>query len=490
MSTTPNNNEPSLKEKTAKGIFWGGVGSGLRQICTLVFGIFLARILNDNDYGLVGALAIFGMIASCIIDSGFLIALTNKKDATDEDYNAVFWFNTLTGIAIYILFYFCAPVIAGFYDKPHLKQELIDVSRVIFICFILNGTGCASYAYLFKNLMTKQLAVIDGISFPISLSVSVILALKGYAYWALVAQQIILAFLQMLLRIMYSKWKPSFKFNFQPLKSMFPFGVKLLFTNIFIQINNNIFSVLLGKFFTINQVGQYSQGQKWGLIGNQFIAETLNKVTQPVLVQANDNDKRQVNILRKLLRFNAFISFPLMLGLAFIGREFTVITVGEKWLPSVPFLQLFCIWYAFTFLFNTYVNLVWTKGKSNLYMYGTVISGVAQLLSIVVTFRWGIMTMVATYISMYFVSLLLWHYYVHKLTGLRLRDVLKDIMPYLGITLVCFAVAWALTKNIENIYMLASAKILISSALYLLMLQLFKSVIFKECREFFSGKIL
>ena len=88
----------SLKEKTAKGLFWGGFSNGIQQLLNLLFGIFLARLLTPSDYGMVGMLAIFSLIASSIQESGFTAALVNKKEVTHNDYNAVFWFNAAISI--------------------------------------------------------------------------------------------------------------------------------------------------------------------------------------------------------------------------------------------------------------------------------------------------------------------------------------------------------------------------------------------------------
>ncbi|GHT01227.1 hypothetical protein AGMMS49525_01370 [Bacteroidia bacterium] len=265
---------------------------------------------------------------------------------------------------------------------------------------------------------------------------------------------------------------------------MLPFTIKIFFTSIFININNNVFSVIFGKFYSVEQVGIYTQGQKWASMGNQFIAGMTNSVAQPILVHVNEVKERQVSVLRKLIRFNALLSFPLILGLAFVGKEFIVITVGEKWLSSVPYLQLFCIWGAFSFLSALYTNLIFTHGKSNVYMYGSIVTGVLQLLVVFGMYPFGIFPMVIAYLTVNFVGVLIWQYFVHKLVGLRFLAVLKDIVPYLSVTLCCFAVAWFLTRNIANLYWLFTAKIVISGLLYLLILKLTDSVMFKESMEF------
>ena len=132
----------SLKEKTAKGLFWGGFSNGIQQLLNLFFGIFLARLLNADDYGMVGMLTIFIAVAGTLQESGFTNALTNKREVTHKDYNAVFWFSTLTGITMYILLFLSAPLIADFYDKP----ELVPLARYLFIGFLISSSATAHNA--------------------------------------------------------------------------------------------------------------------------------------------------------------------------------------------------------------------------------------------------------------------------------------------------------------------------------------------------------
>lgn len=156
--------EQSLKDKTAKGLFWGGVSNGVQQLLGMLFGIYLARTLNAEDYGLVGMLAIFSGIAGTIINSGFTVALTNKQEVTHKEYNAVFWFMVFTGLLLYVILFFSAPLIAGFYKRP----ELIALSRVLFISFFLAGIAGVPYTVMFRKLMVKEQAKIDIVSLLLS----------------------------------------------------------------------------------------------------------------------------------------------------------------------------------------------------------------------------------------------------------------------------------------------------------------------------------
>ena len=470
----------TLKQKTANGLFWGGFSNGVQQLIGLVFGIYLARILDVGDYGLYGMLTIFVAVASIIISSGFSIALTNKQDANHEDYNAVFWFTFYVGLFLYIILFFAAPLIAKFYNEP----ALVDLSRFLFISFFFGGIGTVSYTVMFKRMMVKQQAIVDTIALLTALSIGIVVAVKGFAYWALAVQSVVQVFLSSLLRFWIAPWKPTRKFKWTPIKAMLSFSSKVFVTGLFVQINNNFLSVIIGRLIGKEQVGIYTQGQKWAVMGNQLISGMINSIAQPVLVQVNNDKNRQVSVIRKMIRFGAFISFPSMLGLAFVGKEFILITIGEKWLPSVPFLQLFCLWSAMAYLLNLFTNIVYVHGKSDIYMKITILTGLLQLVAVFCLYPFGLFWMVTAYIGVSFAALLLWQRYVYQLIGLKLRDVLKDILPYLGITVICFLIAWLITKNIQNIYWLLVFKIAISAILYTFVMKISRSVIFRESMEY------
>ncbi|MDR0507605.1 MAG: lipopolysaccharide biosynthesis protein [Dysgonamonadaceae bacterium] len=493
--------DSSLKQKTANGLLWGGVNNLITQIISLVFGILLARALVQEDYGLVGMLAIFTALSMTIVNSGFSTALTNKKDATQKDYDAVFWFTVFVGIILFVVLYFCAPLIASFYKRP----ELISISKVLFLGFMISGIGIVSSTVLFKRMMVKEMAIINIVALCISSISGVTLALLGYNYWALVIQNVLYVSSTSLIAFIVSPWRPTFHINFSPLRELLPFSAKLLITSVFYCINTNILSVLLGKMYNATMLGDYSQGQKWGTMGSSSVGGMINSIAQPVFVQINDEKKRQLSVLRKMIRFGAFLSFPLMFGFGFVGKEFILITIGERWLPSVPYLQLFCIWGAFAYLWNLFYNTFFAHGKSNIYMYITIITGILQLIIVLFIYKFinihndgdslfqfiiaklakmGVLLIVIGYLLINFISLWLGQYHIKKLTGLRFRELMKDIVPYLSITLACLLIAYMATITIENLYLLLIAKVVITATLYVIVMKVSRSVIFKESMEF------
>ncbi len=472
---------PTLKEQTAKGLVWGAFGNATQQLAGVISGIILARLISPHDYGLFSMLLIFTAIASLLQDSGFTTALINKKDAKDEDYNAVFWFSCSIGVCLYAIFFLAAPYIALYYKAP----ELTSASRVLFLWFLFGCTGTVHNAILIKRLMMKEKTRSDLTAFFASCVVALGMALCGMAYWSLIAQMVVQGFVGVCLRWYYSPWRPSLSFNAAPLKKMFPFSAKLLFTGIFNVINDNIFALILGISYSKAQAGFYAQGRKWSYMSYSAIWGMAGNVSQAVLAQVAGTNDRQQAVFRKLISFIAYVTFPSMLGLAFISEEFITITVGEKWLPSIPYMRLFCLWAIVTPLNNICTNTIISRGKSNIYMYGTITLDIVQLLVIYFSAPLGVFQMVINYVITCFVWFFVWFHFVKTYTGVRLIEVLvHDIMPFFCITIVAIGTAHLLTSSLANICLRILCKVVVVAGIYIAILYAARSVMLKESIQY------
>ncbi len=235
----------TLKEKTTKGLFWGGLSNGVQQLIGLVFGIILGRLLSQSDYGMIAMISIFSLVASALQNSGFTVALGNLKEPTHNDYNSVFWFNIVIGSSIYIILFFSAPLIAWYYHLP----ELVPLCRYAFIGFLFSSWGTAQAAFLFKNLKVKQQAKTGMTAVLISSIIGAIMAWKGFSYWSLATQTIVFAGVNTVLLWHYSSWRPTFQIDFGPVRRMFKFSCKILLSTILTNINNNILIDLFSNIF-------------------------------------------------------------------------------------------------------------------------------------------------------------------------------------------------------------------------------------------------
>ncbi len=492
----------TLKDKTAKGLLWGMMNNGVMQLFNIVFGIILARKLTDGDYGLAGELVIFTAIASALQESGFISALTNRKNASKLDYDSVFWFNVAVSAMIYVILFFCAPLIVRFFDEP----ELLWLSRYAFLGFFFASFSITPRAILFKQLKVKQQSIIGITSLLISGTVGVTMAFCGMTYWSIITQNIVFVTVVSVLSWYFSGFRPQWQFSTQPIKEMFGFSCKILITNIFNCINNNVFSLLFGKFYTKHYVGQYSQADKWNKMGSNMITGMVQQVAQPMFVQVGDEEERLRRAFRKMLRFTSLITFPAMFGLVMVSPEFIVIAVTEKWLPSAELMQLLCIAGAFMPLAALYYNLLISRGKSGIYMWNILAQGLTTLalLCSIYYLGWkvdiplfscnihmeGVRLMIVCYVVLYILWMLLWHYFLQREIHLKLSTALKDVMPFLIIAAVSMTATYFLTKNIGNIYLLLVVRILIGAALYLLVVWLTGAKILRESLQYIfkSGK--
>jgi O-antigen/teichoic acid export membrane protein len=470
--------EPTLKEKTAKGLFWGGISNGVQQALGGIIGIVLLKNLTPGDYGMVGMLAIFTAIANTLQESGFTAALINRE-FNKNDYNAVFWFNVFVSCLTYVILFFSAPLIARFFNQP----DLIPLSRTIFLSFVASSLGIAHNAILFKKMMVKERAKIDIFSTTISGIVVIIMALKGYGYWALAFQTLAYTTIGSLLRWYFSPWKPLLSICFSPIKEMFGFSIKLMASSIITQIHANIFSVLLGRFYTKADVGYFSQGSRWSSMGTQFVLGMVNSVAQPIFVQVKDDKERQAAVFRKMIRFSIFISSPLLLGIAFVSRDFFAL-INTDWLPCVPILQLYCIWGVFAPLQILYSQMIISHGYSDVFFFLTIIYAIVQIGIAVVTLFYSIYWMAFTICAVGFLFLFVWHWFVCKLIPIRLSEIIKDVFPYLCITLVLIGISHLLSNNLENVFLRLFSKIIFISISYTLIVWKSNSIIFKESINF------
>ena len=476
--------DESLKEKTAKGLFWGFTNNGVQQLIGVVFGIILGRLLSQADYGMMTMIAIFPLIAKELQNSGFTVALTNMKEPTHRDYNSVFWFNIIVGGCLYVLLFFLSPLIASFYHEP----ELTKLCRYAFLTIPLSALGTAQSAVLFKNLKVKQQAKAGMFSVLISSIIGATMAWMGFKYWSLATQSIVYIGLNTLMVWHYSPWRPTMELDFGPVKRMFPFSCKMLATNIAIHINNNVLNILLGRFFTKEVAGTYSQANTWSSKCAYLVQGMVQQVAQPILVGLNDERERQLMVLRKMMRFTAFITFPLMFGLALVAKEFIVLAITEKWLASAKLMQYLCVSWATVPLTVLLSNMIVSKGKSGTYFWCTVTLAILQIILMVILSRYGMHTMVIGFVTLSCLWVLVWHYFTKRLTGYGIFLFLKDTIPFALIAFGVMVVTHYLTSYIESLWILLISRVIIAAALYFMVMKMAHAKILDECLQFLNRR--
>ena len=471
----------TLKEKTAQGLLWGGLNSGIQQLVGLAFGIVLGRLLSPSDYGMMAMISIFSLVATALQDSGFRTALTNIEHPKHEDYNSVFWFNIIMASSLYVILFLAAPLIGEYYHTP----RVVPLCRYAFLSIVIASLGTAQSAYLFKHLRAKQQAEAGALAVILSSLTGVGMAFAGMAYWSLATQGLVYVGINTLLQWHFSPWRPSIHgITFAPVRRMFRFSCKILATTIMTHVNNNVLNILLGHYFTPRDTGNYNQAYQWNTKCYSLVQSMVAQVAQPVLVSLNGEEGRQKDVFRKMMRFTAFITFPLLFGFGLVAKEFIVTAIGEKWLASAQLIQILCLSGATMPLSTLFSNMIISKGRSGTFFWCTFTLGLVQIATMMLIWPMGIRTMVIAYTLLNTSWLLVWLFFVRRLIGYGYWMFFCDVMPFALAAAGVMGVAYVATMPLSNMIALLITRFVIAVVLYYVVMKLARVKILAECEQF------
>lgn len=471
----------TLKEKTAQGLLWGGLNSGIQQLVGLAFGIVLGRLLAPSDYGMMAMISIFSLVATALQDSGFRTALTNIEHPKHEDYNSVFWFNIIMASSLYVILFLAAPLIGEYYHTP----RVVPLCRYAFLSIVIASLGTAQSAYLFKHLRAKQQAEAGALAVILSSMTGVGMAFAGMAYWSLATQGLVYVGINTLLQWHFSPWRPSIHgITFAPVRRMFRFSCKILATTIMTHVNNNVLNILLGHYFTPRDTGNYNQAYQWNTKCYSLVQSMVAQVAQPVLVSLNGEEGRQKDVFRKMMRFTAFITFPLLFGFGLVAKEFIVTAIGEKWLASAQLIQILCISGATMPLSTLFSNMIISKGRSGTFFWCTFTLGLVQIATMIMIWPMGIRTMVIAYTLLNTSWLLVWLFFVRRLIGYGYWMFFCDVMPFALAAAGVMGVAYVATMPLSNLIALLISRFIIAVVLYYAVMKIARVKILAECERF------
>jgi len=422
----------SLKQKTVSGLLWSFIDNFANLGIQFVVGIILARILSPREFGLIGMITIFIAVSQSVIDSGFSQALIRKKECTQTDYSTVFIFNLLVGILFFLLLFFLAPLISGFFNEP----QLTAIVQVLGIVLIINALTIIQRTILTKRIDFKLQARISIIASIGSGLVAITMALMNYGVWSLVALQISRQGFNSLLLWVWNKWKPMLVFSKQSFYELFGFGSKLLMSGLIDTIYRNVYLLVIGKYFSAVELGYYTRADQFRNLPSQNVTGVIQRVTYPVLSSIQDDVPRLKDSYQKLIRSTMFITFTLMLGMAAVAKPMVLTLIGEKWLPSVIYLQMLCFVGMFYPLHALNLNMLNVQGRSDLFLKLEIIKKTLAIPTIIIGVIWGIKVMIAGMIVNTIVAYYLNSYWSGKMIGYSFKDQVKDILPSFVLALV------------------------------------------------------
>lgn len=469
-------NDSSLKQKTIGALLWNLLDRMGQQVLLFIVGILVANILSVEDYALVGMLAIFSAIAGIIVDSGFSVALIQKKETTEEEFSSVFWFNLGMSCLLYAALVLCSPLIARFFHQPRLTE----LAAVVFLALPINALTTIQTTLLNKTIRFKPLAKINLAAMTLSGASSLIMALSGFGVWTLALQPVILAAARAVLLWVQSDWRPRRVFRLHTIRSLFSFASSLLLASLINTCFLNIYSAIIGKLYPVKQLGYYTQGNKMCDMGVSLLYGSIQNATFPIFSSIQNEHERLIRAYRKTIRFTAFITFPIMTGLLVTARPIIQLLLKEEWWPSIPFFQLLCIGGCFTILTAVNNNFIKVSGRSDGILkteYCKVILTIAILL---LTYREDVLTMVAGLVVTRMLVYLINMVYTARFTGYKFFMQFVDILPYAGLSILMALLILPFGNWIDNRFLLLSVQAVAGIALYTGIAYITGSKILKE----------
>ena len=417
----------SLKHKTIHGVVWSSLERFSVQGIQFIIQIVMARILLPEDYGVVAMLAIFLAVFQTFIDSGFSSALVQKQDRSEVDYATVFYFNIGISIVLFLALFFSAPLIAEFYKTPILVRVTQIVSfNLLIIAFSVVPRAKLTVLIDFKTQAKASLTAV-----VISGAVGIWMAYAGFGIWSLVLQGLLYNGINSLLLWILSKWWPIWTFSIASFKQLFSFGSKLLLSGLLDTVFRNLYTLVIGKKFTAQDLGYYSRADQFAQFPSANFTGIIGRVAFPVMCEVQQDDEQFQNVFYKFLRISTFLIFPLMIGLAALAEPFIRLVLTEKWLGAVVLLQILCFVYMWYPVHGLNLTLLQARGRSDIFLKLEIIKKVVGIIVLITTIPFGIKIMCAGSIVVSVLCLPINAHYTKKYLNIGLLQQMKYIFPSL-----------------------------------------------------------
>lgn len=435
------------------------------QLVTFIVSIVLARILTPSDYGTIALVTVFTTILQVFIDSGLSTALIQKKDADDLDFSSVFYFNFVICIILYLIMFVSAPFIADFYKD----SSLVSIVRVISLTLVISGVKGVQQSYVSRHMLFKRFffSTLGGTIF--SAVLGIIMAYAGFGVWAIVFQQLSNNAIDTLILWITVKWRPIKKFSWSRLKNLLSFGWKMLASSLLDTVYNNLRNMIIGKLYTSADLAFYNQGDKFPKLIVTNINTSIDSVLLPTMSNEQDNHVRVKDMTRRAIKISTYIMAPFMIGLAFCAKPIVQIVLTDKWLPCVPYLQIFCISYLFWPIHTANLNAIKAMGRSDLFLKLEVIKKFIGMILLLITMNISVMAMAYSLLISGLISQVINSWPNRYLLKYSYIDQIKDILPNIVMALIMGVFVYFINYLDLSVLVSLMVQIILGGIIYLVL---------------------
>ncbi|WP_417898744.1 lipopolysaccharide biosynthesis protein [Bacillus haimaensis] len=433
-------NSELTKAKVISSLFWKLLERGGTQGIQFIVTIVLARLLLPEEFGLIVLVTIFITIAGVFVQSGFNTALIQKKNSDEVDFSSVFYLSLLVASLLYIGLFFIAPIAAAFYEEP----QLTTVLRIQSLTLFFGAINSIQIAVVSKKLEFKKLFISSLGAMIVSATAGIMMAYAGFGVWSLVVQHLSNQLLVTIILWFTVKWRPTLLFSFARIKTLFAFGWKVLVSSLLDTLYINLTSLFIGKMYSSATLGFYNRGEQFPKLIVSNINGSIQSVMFPTLSSNQDNIKRVKDIVRRSIVTSSFIVFPVMVGMAAVAEPLVNIVLTEKWLPAVPFLQIFCASYALWPIHTANLQAINALGRSDIFLKLEIFKKLLGLVVIAISIPFGAYAMAFGVFVVSIISTFINAYPNLKLIDYRYREQWKDIIPSLILSIIMGMVVYSI----------------------------------------------
>ena len=440
----------SLKWKTITSVIWKFTEKIAAQAIHFVVSIILARLLAPEDYGIIALVSVFITICNKLVISGFATSLIQKKDADNLDFSTVFYFSCTMAVVLYIVLWFGAPLIAGFYSE-YENGLLIQVIRVMGLNVFIIAVNSVQQAYVSRTMQFKRYFLSTILGNTISAAVGIGLALGGYGVWALVAQTLLAAFVNAVVLWFTVKWRPQLKFSFKRFKELFSYGWKIFTASIIKTIYNELRSLVIGKFSPAD-LAFYNKAQSFPQLIDSNVEGTIDSVLFPAISKKQASKDEMRAMLRRAIKTTSYVLIPLLVGLSAASKPVILILLGEEWAQSIPLMQILSFAFILAPMEIENLQAIKATGRSDIVLKHEIIKKVVGILLIIASVPFGVTAMAVSAVVVAIFSAIVNAVPNKKLLGYTFKMQIKDILPTLILSAVMFGAVYPVSLIKESVW--------------------------------------
>lgn len=422
----------SLKARAKKGFVWTFAQQFGNQAIGFTISLILARILLPAEFGLIGMIAIFVAVGNTLLNAGLTQSLIRTEKPDEEDYSTVFYFNLVASIVVYVLIFSLAPYIARFYEQPILT----NIVRLYCISFIFSAFAAVQLTRLTKEMDFKTQTLVSLPATLVGGATGIYMAYSGFGVWSLVWSSLITSFLNSVQLWFYSNWRPRLIFSKEKFKVHFNFGYKLTLSGLLNRIFDNIYLLIIGKYFSAAQVGFYTRAETTKQLPLSNIFNSLDRITYPMFSEIQNDNVRLKRVYKQLLQMVLFVVAPLLVFLAILAEPTFRFLFTEKWLPAVPYFQILCVTGILYPLHAYNLSILNVKGRSDLFLKLEIYKKIIIVITIIITIPYGILALLYGQVFISLISFFINSYYTSKFINYHALHQLKDVTPIILLTLI------------------------------------------------------